>query len=218
MLAMDKARSRLSPPLSRADYLLHKRNNTRSAILEAAKLVFAETNYADAKVEDIFRTAGVSRATFYSHFVSKRELATAIYEEITPHTEALFRTFPELVSIGRAGVRRWLENFIALHIAHKYATPLIAQLQLFENEFRQRILADADILIDSLGAAGIKSYLLAQGENPNARKQRIRARLLMNRVATVCAEIAREEIKGEEIPIYLSLLEEDLLAFVNESK
>lgn len=217
MDTMDKAIPTPTTPLSRADYLQRKRNTTKATILQAAKLVFAETNYADAKVEDIFRRAGVSRATFYSHFVSKRELATAIYEEIVPQTEALFLSLPPLVEKGRTGVREWLESFIALHIAHKYATPLIAQLQLFEDEFRRRILADADVLIDCLGNAGIRSYSLANGQDRAAQQQRVRARLMMNRVATVCAEIAREEITGDETELYLSLIENDILAFIDEN-
>lgn len=215
MAYMDRAHLKFSATLSRADYLQQKRDNTRATILQAAKLVFAETNYADAKVEDIFRRAGVSRATLYSHFASKRELATAIYEEIVPQSEALFLTLPALVSKGAFGVRAWLKAFVALHLTHRYATPLIAQLQLFEDEFRRRILADADALIEILGNAGMRSYSLASGKSREAKMQRVRARLLMNRVAAVCAEIARDEISDDEIEFYLAIVERELLSFID---
>jgi len=212
----DRAAKTASLPPSRAVYLQRRRDKTRAAILLAAREVFAQANYLDARVEDIFRRAGVSRATFYMHFASKLELAHAIYDEIAPQTVELFDRLPALASQGLEAIKDWMRAFIDMHVEHRYVTPLLAQLQLFESDFRQRILHDAEHLIDRLGDAGSGAFLRARGPDEAARRQRMRARLLMNRVAAVSAEIAREEMTGEQAELCLELVAQELLEFMRE--
>jgi AcrR family transcriptional regulator len=196
----------------RAAYLERRRAATRNAILLAARRVFADASYADAKIDDIIGAAGVSRATFYSHFESKLELACAIYEEIVPQTRALFARLPGLAGGDRAAVRAWLDAFVGSHLEHRYVTPLIAQLQLFESQFRARILRDTEVLIDLVAASGAGGFAAAASD----ARQRVRVRLLFNRVANVCAEVARGEFEGEAAEICLDLVGEEILGFFNE--
>ena len=58
------ARRRRTPRLS-----LRER---RARLLEAAGRVFLKSGYAQAKVADIVKQAGVARGTFYAHYESKR--------------------------------------------------------------------------------------------------------------------------------------------------
>lgn len=212
----DSSAKTASLPPSRAIYLQRRRDKTRAAILLAAREVFASANYLDARVEDIFRRAGVSRATFYMHFASKLELAHAIYDEIAPQTVELFDRLPTLAPQGLEAIKEWMRAFIDMHVEHRYVTPLLAQLQLFESDFRRRLLNDAEHLIDRLGEAGSVAFLRARGSDASARRQRMRARLLMNRVAAVCAEIGRGEMTGEQADICLDLVAHELLEFMRE--
>src|SRR5713101_869501 len=50
-------------------------------ILEAARSVFAEKGYHDARMEDIAETVGVSKRTLYLYFKNKEELFAAICAE-----------------------------------------------------------------------------------------------------------------------------------------
>ncbi|HEV8296370.1 MAG TPA: TetR/AcrR family transcriptional regulator [Acidimicrobiales bacterium] len=47
---------------------------TSSLIIESAREVFLQKGYAGARIDDIAEEAGVSRASFYSYFPSKRDL------------------------------------------------------------------------------------------------------------------------------------------------
>jgi len=58
---------------------LSKRAN-RDAILEAAKLVFAELSYGSATVRDIIRRTGLASGTFYNYFKSKEEVFEALMD------------------------------------------------------------------------------------------------------------------------------------------
>ena len=202
----------------RAAYLERRRATTRRAILIAARQVFADASYVDAKIGDIIRAAEVSRATFYAHFESKLELACAIYDEIAPQTTGLFDRLSGLAPDDPQGVRQWLEDFVGIHLEHRYVTPFIAQLQLFESGFRTRILRDTEGRIDLVGGSGVAGFALAMGTSDVARRQRVRVRPLFNRVATVCAEIARGELSREDANICLELVGQEILQFFGRVK
>ncbi|WP_304114092.1 TetR/AcrR family transcriptional regulator [Mycolicibacterium bacteremicum] len=53
----------------------------RARILDAAVEAFAEQGFAEAKMQDIARLAGVVPSVLYDHFGSKRELHIAVLEE-----------------------------------------------------------------------------------------------------------------------------------------
>jgi AcrR family transcriptional regulator len=55
---------------------------TRTALIAAARPLFAQHSYAGVGTEEIARTAGVTRGALYHHFAGKRELFAAVYEQI----------------------------------------------------------------------------------------------------------------------------------------
>jgi Transcriptional regulator len=200
----------------RAAYLQRRRDATRASILQAGRKVFASANYLQAKIEDIIKVAHVSRATFYSYFSTKLDLAYAIYDEIAPQTATLFARLPSLTGKDAVAMRGWLLEFVGLYVEHRYVTPLIAQLQLFEESFRERMVDDGDALIALVGEAGVPSFARALGNDEDAARQRVRARLLFNRVAMVCGQIARGEIAAEHADLWLDLVGEEMRAFLEE--
>jgi len=56
-------------------------SRTRQQILRASLRLFAQGGFAGTPIRRIARAAGVSDATLYHHFGSKRGLLTALYEE-----------------------------------------------------------------------------------------------------------------------------------------
>jgi AcrR family transcriptional regulator len=55
---------------------------TRTALVEAARPLFAQRGYAGIGTEEIVRAAGVTRGALYHHFDGKRELFEAVYVQI----------------------------------------------------------------------------------------------------------------------------------------
>jgi len=60
-----------------------KGERTRARLLEAAKHVFEEDGFLDARISDIAERAGVSHGTFYTYFESKEE----IFREVAMQVE-----------------------------------------------------------------------------------------------------------------------------------
>lgn len=57
------------------------KQNNREAILEAAKVVFADLGYGATSVRDIIRRTGLASGTFYNYFKSKEEVFEALMDE-----------------------------------------------------------------------------------------------------------------------------------------
>jgi AcrR family transcriptional regulator len=55
---------------------------TRTALIAAARPLFARRGYVEVGTEEIARAAGVTRGALYHHFDGKRELFAAVYEQI----------------------------------------------------------------------------------------------------------------------------------------
>jgi AcrR family transcriptional regulator len=55
---------------------------TRTALMAAARPLFAEHGYAGVATEEIVRAAGLTRGALYHQFGGKRELFEAVYEQI----------------------------------------------------------------------------------------------------------------------------------------
>jgi AcrR family transcriptional regulator len=54
--------------------------STRQRLLEAARDLFADRGYQSTAIEDVLRSAGVSRGALYHHFSTKRELFEGVLE------------------------------------------------------------------------------------------------------------------------------------------
>jgi AcrR family transcriptional regulator len=91
---------------------------TRARLLEAAKAVFEESGFLEARISDIAESAGTSHGTFYHYFDSKeqifREVAAAQEALLTASREGVDETGPATASeferILRAN-RRYLERY-----------------------------------------------------------------------------------------------------------
>lgn len=88
---------------------------TRTALLAAARELFAEHGYAGASSEAIVTAAGVSRGALQHHFVDKQSLFAAVYEQV--ESEVVQATAEAGMAVGhddplevlRAGCHAYLD-------------------------------------------------------------------------------------------------------------
>ena len=78
--AAGSAASRPSRPLSQMGKRERTKAENRQAILDAARLVFAELGYGETTVRDIIRRTGLASGTFHNYFKSKEEVFQALMD------------------------------------------------------------------------------------------------------------------------------------------
>ena len=101
------------------------RLETRARVFDAALAEFHRVGVEATRIEDVVRTAGVARGTFYLHFASKDEVLVELLarcdQRIAMHLEGLDPRWP-----GRA--LRVVADAIAAEAAGKHAALLPAAL------------------------------------------------------------------------------------------
>jgi AcrR family transcriptional regulator len=92
---------------------------TSSLIQDKAREVFLERGYHGTKVEDIADAAGVSRASFYTYFPSKRDVLLALGADAYKAMDANLNHMQELVKEGDVDlVERVVRSYMELLDEH----------------------------------------------------------------------------------------------------
>jgi AcrR family transcriptional regulator len=180
---------------------------TRAALVAAARRLFAERGYAAVGTEEIVRVAGVTRGALYHHFDGKRELMRAVYEQLE---QELSQQFADSVTPGAEPLqvlREGAETFLD---------------QCLEREVQQIALLDAPAVlgwdewreINARYALGLIEGVLAHGmEIGRIRAQPVRplAHALIGALDEVAMLVARsddpERTRAEVGATLASLLE-----------
>ena len=70
------------------------REQRRTSLLQAAQFCFGKKGYHATQISDIIAKAKVARGTFYLYFESKREIFTALMEELLKKVTSQIQTLP----------------------------------------------------------------------------------------------------------------------------
>jgi AcrR family transcriptional regulator len=102
----------------------------RSAILRAARTVFAHKGYAETVVEDIAAQAGIGKGTLYLYFPSKEQIYLAALLEDA-------RTLDRLTREGMAAAATWQEKLRAyMDVKLQYFETHQDFIRIYMTEFR----------------------------------------------------------------------------------
>lgn len=139
---------------------------TRTAIMLAARDVLLEQGYAAARVEDIIVRAGVSRPTFYRHFNDKFDVARAYHSmsrgvTMEPWTLIASRDFND-----RAEVRRWLEAIAESFEERRNELVVWSEMSTVEQDYVHRVPRQTPQVIEAL-AGTIPAFARALDDAPD---------------------------------------------------
>jgi AcrR family transcriptional regulator len=130
--------------------------HTRSLLLDAAEVVFAEKGFTPATLDDIADTAGYTKGAIYKHFATKEDLFLAVSDR---YWRRYFDNFAEVLSgANELGARelddiaqRWRQLSYDRGAAHA-ALGLEFTLYLRRNpEARERVAAKRSEVVEALG-------------------------------------------------------------------
>src|SRR5215813_8370072 len=86
--------------------------STRRALLDSAAAAFVERGYAEASLDEIARSARLTKGALYHHFSGKQDLFRAVFEEVEAEMiAAVLRAGAEPDQWRRllAGIRAFLD-------------------------------------------------------------------------------------------------------------
>jgi len=118
-----------------------KRSEKRTALLEAAALVFARRGYSAASMAEIAQEAGVGKGTLYEYFASKQDLFFSVFEWLSSRIGQAARV--ETAALGGPPSKRLAAAMEAVLAAHREFLPFYPVVMEFwsllrPEELRQR--------------------------------------------------------------------------------
>jgi AcrR family transcriptional regulator len=145
----DSAAARRARPLRQAQKEL-----TRSRLLEAGLEVFLERGYEAATVDEIADRANVGRTTFYSHFQSKTDVATAVALAETGPLNVAVAELGDADPSDRVSVGAWLARIEQQFLEENTVVTLVMQHIEVAQEFMLIQRRSADEALAKFEAAG----------------------------------------------------------------
>jgi len=129
----------------------------REQLLDIGAALFAEKPYEDVWVEEIAARAGVSRATLYHYFPSKRDLYVAIFKRASNRLRARANPDPQLPLTEQLATG--LEAYIQYFADHPFEAVAMNRGALSDDPAIQAIITEelnvvGQRLIDELVAEG----------------------------------------------------------------
>ena len=133
---------------------------TKNQLIETAMTLFLQRGYVATTIENIADAAGVSRASFYTYFSSKREIMIVAGHDCRAASWRLFEEFGEVdANDALPGVRTWVAKYFKFLEKNGGYLLMWQQAALQDPELRQRgmrgSLKGCRILAESLENMGI---------------------------------------------------------------
>lgn len=124
---------------------------TRRRLLDAAQQVFETAGYSAATIDDIARTSGASRATFYLHFASKLEVFRELSAALVDEAAAYYGRLDEVLSAGsRRDLRDWMDEAVGWFERHRALLPAVDEAAAVEPEIASQGVGSLDVFADSM--------------------------------------------------------------------
>lgn len=112
---------------------------TRTRLLDAAKAVFEEDGFLEARISDIAERAGLSHGSFYHYFDSKeqifREVATAVEEKLTAPVDAVIFD-PQSSATPRERIREGIRRHLVSYREEAPMIGVIEQVSRYDDQVR----------------------------------------------------------------------------------
>ncbi len=184
--------------------------NSRDRLLIAAAAAFCSNGYFAVSVEDISSKAGVSRMTFYRHFMGKAALAVALFEQNVTRWMPRFLAIAQLPRLDSATVQSWLADIFEADRESGQLLRVFIQANVEDSGFTEAAQTLLGTLIDELG-----KHIPAFALNPQTdRKRWLQAWLLIYEILDQSNHAARGAGIATD-PVIIEILADRFLQFVS---
>ena len=115
-----------------------KSERTRQALIAAARVVFEQSGFMDARVADIVSAAGIAHGSFYTYFTSKQDVFNAVMAEVREAiNEAVAHAHEDVPGDTLGNLDRANRRYLRAHRANATMLALIDQVASTDDEVRR---------------------------------------------------------------------------------
>jgi AcrR family transcriptional regulator len=160
---------------------VRQRMETRRSLVDAARRNFADRGYASTTIEEIARSAGASRATFYLHFKTKNDIVEAILEPFRRRSYELGRRVRDVTRMTSSDVSQWVSDWAQAYAEHTDDLRVTSIAMASDSSLAIRLGADVPRLITDLADEHPRLR-----ETAVANKAEVLIRLMFSSLNTYC--------------------------------
>lgn len=125
-----------------------QRDFTRQRLIDAARELFLRNGTRATSVDDIAKSAGTSRATFYAHFTDKQDVIRELMREVYETAFSIYAIFARLDAWTHESVGGWMHQVFDAWEAHADTTSIV--LQEMPSELKADFLVQLQQRVDAL--------------------------------------------------------------------
>lgn len=158
-----------------------RREDSLNRLRNAADRIFSERGYIATSIEEIARSAGVSRPTFYRHFSGKFAIALDMFDRESELVAPLWRSLSDRNYRDLAAVTQWVGEIMDFEKSRPALFRIIVELGLAEPAFLERATAIVPGYIVDLAEA-IPAFAATQGDDEAAQNRWVEAWLILEEI------------------------------------
>jgi AcrR family transcriptional regulator len=126
-----------------------RRKKARRRIINTSLKQAEKASFRDLTVDDIARSAGVSRPAFYTHFSDKEEVLLAAVEEVSRELYEMADRWWHGVGPPAERVRRAIEGVVSVYAGEAGLLRIAAEVSTYDDEVRALWLDIAERFIEA---------------------------------------------------------------------
>lgn len=157
---------RTAPPVTDEGPSTPRGRRTRDALVRAAREVFEEHGFLDARVADIADTAGVAHGSFYTYFNSKEAIFREVANALVGDLFLASRVGPDVPRDPISRIEAANRLYLQAYARNARMLAIVEQVSTFNDYFRQLRRDIRKVFVDraAAGIARLQSQGLADPE------------------------------------------------------
>ena len=144
-----KTRSRSTRRKTTAGTPRERRQKARQRVIASGLKLAEKGSFRDVTIDEISRSAGVSRPAFYTHFSDKGELLLAAVAEVSEQLYGMADQWWHGVGPPAERVRRAIEGVVSVYADQALVLRIAAEVSTYDEEVRALWLDIAERFIEA---------------------------------------------------------------------
>ena len=144
-----KSRSKSTPRKTTGGPPRERRRRARQRVIASALRLAEKGSFRDLTIDQISRSAGVSRPAFYTHFSDKGELLLAAVAEVSEELYGMADRWWHGVGPPGERVRRAIEGVVSTYAEDALVLRIAAEVSTYDDEVRVLWLDIAERFIEA---------------------------------------------------------------------